>query len=197
MSSLTTSRLLSETDSSSRNWFDTCSRLSRIKHVVDRAKAPVKTHSLVKADGEFMTAWVTTKTHRFKAAQTDRMISNWFSWYGTSEAQGLTEFEFYGKPWDNPDLYWELSPIKYVGNVRTPTLLVQSEEDHRTPMTDAEQWFMALRKQGVPAEFVRYPRSNHNLSRSGEPWLLVDRLGRLRQWFTHWLADGVTTDRPQ
>ncbi len=139
--------------------------------------------------GGFMTAWVTTKTDRFRAAQTDRMISNWFSWYGTSDAQGLTEFEFYGKPWDNPDLYWELSPIKYVANVRTPTLMVQSEEDHRTPMTDAEQWFISLRKQGVPVEFVRYPRSNHDLSRTGEPWLLVDRLGRLRDWFTHWLVE--------
>jgi len=140
--------------------------------------------------GGFMTAWVTTKTNRFKAAQTDRMICNWFSWYGTSEAQGLTEFEFYGKPWDNPELYWDLSPIKYVGEVRTPTLIVQSEEDHRTPMTDAEQWFMALEKQGVPVEFMRYPRSTHDLSRTGEPWLLVDRLGRLRDWFTHWLMDG-------
>jgi len=139
--------------------------------------------------GGFMTAWVITKTRRFKAAQTDRMISNWFSWYGTSEAQGLTEFEFFGKPWDNPDLYWQLSPLKYVDQVRTPTLMVQSEEDHRTPMTDAEQWFMALRKQGVPVEFVRYPRSNHDLSRTGEPWLLVDRLGRLRQWFGHWLVE--------
>jgi len=137
--------------------------------------------------GGFMTAWITTKTNRFKAAQTDRMISNWFSWYGTSEAQGLTEFEFYGKPWDNWDLYEDLSPIKYVNKVRTPTLIVQSEEDHRTPMTDAEQWFMALKKQGVPVEFVRYPRSTHDLSRTGEPWLLVDRLGRLRQWFSHWL----------
>jgi dipeptidyl aminopeptidase/acylaminoacyl peptidase len=137
--------------------------------------------------GGFMTAWVTTKTNRFKAAQADRMISNWASWYGSSEAQGLTEFEFFGKPWDNWKLYDELSPIRYVTNVRTPTLIVQSEEDHRTPMTDAEQWFMALRKQGVPVEFVRYPRSTHDLSRTGEPWLLVDRLGRLRQWFTHWL----------
>ena len=137
--------------------------------------------------GGFMTAWVTTKTNRFKAAQADRMISNWASWYGSSEAQGLTEFEFYGKPWDNWKLYDELSPIKYVTNVKTPTLIVQSEEDHRTPMTDAEQWFMALRKQGVPVEFVRYPRSTHDLSRTGEPWLLVDRLGRLRQWFAHWL----------
>jgi dipeptidyl aminopeptidase/acylaminoacyl peptidase len=138
--------------------------------------------------GGFMTAWITTKTQRFKAAQADRMISNWFSWYGTSEAQGLTEFEFYGKPWDNPDLYWDLSPIKYIAQARTPTLIVQSEEDHRTPMTDAEQWFMGLRKQGVTVEFVRYPRSNHDLSRTGEPWLLVDRLGRLRQWFGHWLG---------
>ena len=139
--------------------------------------------------GGFMTAWITTKTDRFKAAQTDRMICNWFSWYGTSEAQGLTEFEFYGKPWDNPELYWDLSPIKYVGNVTTPTLIVQSEEDHRTPMTDAEQWFMSLEKQGVPVEFMRYPRSTHDLSRSGEPWLLVDRLGRLRDWFTFWLME--------
>lgn len=146
--------------------------------------------------GGFMTAWITTKTDRFVAAEADRMISNWFSWYGTSEAQGLTEFEFYGKPWDNLDLYWELSPLRYVGNVTTPTLIVQSEEDHRTPMTDAEQWFMSLRKQGVPVEFMRYPRSNHNLSRTGEPWLLVDRLGRLRDWFTHWLKEPDSLPSP-
>lgn len=137
--------------------------------------------------GGFMTAWITTKTNRFKAAQTDRMISNWWSWYGSSDAQGLTEFEFYGKPWDNVAMYDTLSPIRYADRVQTPTLIVQSEEDHRTPMTDAEQWFTALVKHGVPVEFVRYPRSTHDLSRTGEPWLLVDRLGRLRQWFTHWL----------
>jgi dipeptidyl aminopeptidase/acylaminoacyl peptidase len=138
--------------------------------------------------GGFMTAWITTKTNRFKAAQTDRMISNWHSWYGMSDAQGLTEFEFFGKPWDNPRLYDELSPIRYVNRVTTPTLMVQSEDDFRTPMGEAEQWFLALKKRNVPVELVRYPRSTHELSRSGEPWLLVDRLGRLRQWFTYWLA---------
>jgi dipeptidyl aminopeptidase/acylaminoacyl peptidase len=143
--------------------------------------------------GGFMTAWITTKTDRFKAAQADRMISNWVSWYGTSDAQGLTEFEFYGRPWDNWELYTDLSPIRFADRVRTPTLIVQSEEDHRTPMGDAEQWFMALKKHGVPVEFLRYPRSNHDLSRTGEPWLLVDRLGRLRQWFSHWLMDEPVT----
>ena len=148
--------------------------------------------------GGFMTAWITTKTDRFKAAQTDRMISNWWSWYGTSDAQGLTEFEFFGKPWDNPAIYDTLSPIRYAHRVKTPTLIVQSEEDHRTPMGEAEQWFVALKKHGVPVEFVRYPRSTHDLSRTGEPWLLVDRLARLRQWFTHWLigpeAEAATTE---
>lgn len=139
--------------------------------------------------GGFITAWITTKTNRFKAAQADRMISDWVFWYGASDAQGLTEFEFYGKPWDNFAMYDTLSPIRHVAKVKTPTLIVQSEEDHRTPMGNAEIWFMALRKQGVPVELVRYPRSTHELSRSGEPWLLVDRLGRLRQWFTHWLLE--------
>ena len=137
--------------------------------------------------GGVMTAWVTVKTDRFKAAQTDRMIVNWWSWYGTSDAQGLTEFEFYGRPQDNPAMYDSLSPIRYVRQVKTPTFILQSEEDHRTPMTDAEQWFAALTRQGTPVEFVRYPRSTHDLSRTGEPWLLVDRLGRLRDWFGYWL----------
>jgi dipeptidyl aminopeptidase/acylaminoacyl peptidase len=140
--------------------------------------------------GGFMTAWITAKTNRFRAAQVDRMISDWTYWYGASDAQGLTEWEFLGKPWENQALYDGLSPIRYVRSVQTPTLLVQSEEDFRTPMGNAELWFTALRKRGVPAEFVRYPRSTHELSRSGEPWLLVDRLGRLRQWFGYWLAEG-------
>jgi dipeptidyl aminopeptidase/acylaminoacyl peptidase len=139
--------------------------------------------------GGVMTAWITVKTNRFKAAQADRMISNFWSWYGSSDAQGLTEYEFFGKPWDNPAMYDSLSPIRYLRKVKTPTFIVQSEEDHRTPITDGEQWFIGLKKQGTPTEFVRYPRSTHDLSRTGEPWLLVDRLNRIRQWFTYWLVE--------
>lgn len=140
--------------------------------------------------GGFMTAWVTTKTNRFKAAETDRMISDWTSWWGMSDAQGLTNGEFFGKPWENQAMYDSLSPIRHVKNVKTPTLMVQSEEDFRTPMGNADLWYMALKSQGVPAEFVRYPRSTHELSRSGEPWLLVDRLSRINQWFAYWLIEG-------
>ena len=143
--------------------------------------------------GGFMTTWIATKTHRFAAIQTDRTITDWTYWYGASDAQGLTEYEFFGKPWDNQALYDRLSPIRYVKNVKTPMLLVQSEEDFRTAMGSAEIWYESLKKRGIPAEFVRYPRSNHDLSRAGEPWLLVDRLGRLRQWFGYWLQGTKAT----
>jgi len=135
-----------------------------------------------------MTNWLTARyPDKWKAAVTSRSISNWFSWYGSSDAQGLTEYEFGGYPWEKQELYWDLSPLKYVENVEAPTLIIHSEEDWRTPITDGEQWYMALKKMQVPVEFVRYPRSSHGLSRTGEPWLLVDRLERKRSWFDHWL----------
>ena len=151
--------------------------------------------------GGFMTNWLTATTDRFQAAVTSRSITNWESWWGTSDAQGLTEYEFYGPPWEQRDLYRRLSPISYVENVTAPTLIIHSENDYRTPIGDGEQWFMSLKKRGIPVELVRYPRSSHGLSRTGEPWLLVDRLERLRSWFSHWLIErsGVAVsqeDRP-
>lgn len=141
--------------------------------------------------GGFMTNWLTATTDRFAAAVTSRSISNWESWYGSSDAQGLTDFEFFGPPWEQRELYRRLSPISYVENVQAPTLIIHSENDYRTPIGDGEQWFLALKKRGVPTELVRYPRSSHGLSRTGEPWLLVDRLERLRSWFGHFIGNGA------
>jgi dipeptidyl aminopeptidase/acylaminoacyl peptidase len=140
--------------------------------------------------GGFMTNWVVGHTNRFRVAQTDRSIFNWYSWYGSSDAQGLTDYEFFGEPWESDSLYRALSPMTYGKTMRTPMLIVHSEDDKRTPITDGEQLFVWLRKRGVPAEFVRYPRSFHGLSRTGPPWLLVDRLERIRTWFAHWLGTG-------
>ena len=140
--------------------------------------------------GGFMTNWVVGHTGRFRVAQTDRSIYNWYSWYGSSDAQGLTEYEFHGMPWTSDSLYRALSPMTFAANMRTPMLIVHSEDDFRTPITDAEQLFVMLRTRGVPAEFVRYPRSYHGLSRTGPPWLLVDRLERIRTWYAHWLGTG-------
>ena len=145
--------------------------------------------------GGFMTNWLTATTDRFHAAVTSRSITNWESWWGTSDAQGLTEYEFYGTPWEQRDLYRRLSPVSYVENVTAPTLIIHSENDYRTPIGDGEQWFMSLGKLGVPVELVRYPRSSHGLSRTGEPWLLVDRLERLRSWFEHYLIQNPPETR--
>jgi len=142
--------------------------------------------------GGFMTNWVVGQTHRFAAAETDRSIYDWYSWYGSSDAQGLTDYEFAGPPWEADSLYRVLSPMTYATRIRTPLLIVHSEDDRRTPVTDGEQLFVMLRKRGIPAEFVRYPRSYHGLSRTGPPWLLVDRLERIRTWFAHWLGGGET-----
>lgn len=146
--------------------------------------------------GGFMTNWLTATTDRFSAAVTSRSIVNWESWWGNSDAQRLTEYEFYGPPWEQRELYRRLSPITYVEDVTAPTLIIHSENDYRTPIGDGEQWFMSLMKRNIPVELVRYPRSSHGLSRTGEPWLLVDRMERLRSWFKHFLIDRPpTTDR--
>jgi len=140
--------------------------------------------------GGFMTNWLTaTAPDRWAAAVTARSIADWESWYGSSDLQGLTEHAFFGAPWEQRELYRRLSPISYVEKVRAPTLILLGENDYRTPIADNEMWFMALKKRNVPVELVRYPRSSHGLSRTGEPWLLVDRLERLRSWFVYWLID--------
>ena len=160
---------------------------------IARAKGGVDTTRMAVLGGSyggFMTNWVVGHTHRFRVAQTDRSIFNWYSWYGSSDAQGLTDYEFSGAPWESDSLYRVLSPMTYANNMRTPMLIVHSEDDKRTPITDGEQLFMSLRKRGIPAEFVRYPRSYHGLSRTGPPWLLVDRLERIRTWFAHWIGTG-------
>jgi len=163
---------------------------------IARAKGGVDTTRMAVLGGSyggFMTNWIVGHTNRFRVAQTDRSIYNWYSWYGSSDAQGLTEYEFNGAPWESDSLYRVLSPMEYANNMRTPMLIVHSEDDKRVPITDAEQLFVSLRKRGIPAEFVRYPRSFHGLSRTGPPWLLVDRLERIRTWFAHWIGTGDTT----
>ncbi len=143
--------------------------------------------------GGFMAAWLTSTTDRFAAASPSSMIANWESWYGTSDGPGLTEFEFGATPWEARELYRQLSPLSYVENVTAPTLIIHSEHDYRTPMQEAEQWYIALKKRQVPVEMVRYPHSSHALHYNGEPWLLVDRLQRIKTWFQHWLIEEKLT----
>jgi dipeptidyl aminopeptidase/acylaminoacyl peptidase len=146
--------------------------------------------------GGFMTNWLTSQDQRWKAAVTDRSISNWMSFYGASDASSLVEGEFAGMPWPYQSadsgsylLATMLSPIVYANKVKAPTLIIHSLNDYRVPFEEGEQWYRALTKNKVPTKLVGFPDSSHGLSGSGEPWLLVRRLHEYCDWFKAYLVD--------
>ncbi|MEX2314940.1 MAG: S9 family peptidase [Thermomicrobiales bacterium] len=134
--------------------------------------------------GGYMTLWVIGHTDRFKAAVTQRCVSNLHSFYGTSDIGfSLGEFEFGGSAWDERERYMKYSPITYVKEMTTPLLIVHSEQDYRCPIEQAEQVFISLKKLGREVEFVRFPDENHNLSRTGKPKHRIERLEHIIGWF--------------
>jgi len=134
--------------------------------------------------GGFMTNWIIGHTDRFRAAVTQRCLSNLHSFYGTSDIGfGFGEYQFDGNAWEQHERYMRLSPITYVQNMKTPLLIIQQEEDYRTPMEQAEQLFISLKKLGREVEFVRFPGEGHNLSRTGQPKHRVERLDFMLNWF--------------
>ncbi|WP_306054711.1 S9 family peptidase [Natronococcus wangiae] len=133
--------------------------------------------------GGFMTAWTVTQTDRFKAAVSQRGVYDLTGFYGSTDAFKLVEGDFGTNPWDEPDFLWERSPVAHVPNVETPTLVMHSDRDYRTPANTAELFYLGLQKHGVDTRLVRYPREGHELSRSGEPGHVVDRIERIARWF--------------
>lgn len=133
--------------------------------------------------GGFLTAWILGQDDRFRAAVVQRGVYDMTPFYGCSDVQMLLEWEFEARPWEDPDLYWKHSPLRRVERMRTPLLILHAERDYRAPISTAEELFVALRKLGREASFVRYPREGHELSRSGEPRHRVDRLRRILGWF--------------
>ena len=127
--------------------------------------------------GGFMTNWLVGHTDEFKSAVTQRSISNWLSFYGTSDiGYTFSDIEVAGNPWEHTDKLWEQSPIKYVANVNTPLLILHAEEDLRCPIEQAEQLYVALKTLGKKTKFIRFPGEGHELSRSGRADRRVARL---------------------
>lgn len=145
--------------------------------------------------GGFMTNWIVGHTDRFKAAVTLRSISNFISDEGTRDGAYGHEEEFKGLVFDDFDQYWNASPLKYARNVKTPTLILHSDNDFRVPLEQGEQWFRALKHYGVNAELVIFPRENHNLTRTGEPKHLVESMNWQLYWFDRFL-DGNPSAKP-
>jgi dipeptidyl aminopeptidase/acylaminoacyl peptidase len=137
--------------------------------------------------GGFMTNWIVGHTNIFKAAVTLRSISDFISDEGTRDGAYGHREDFGGYLFDKFDTYWDRSPLKYARNVRTPILILHSDNDYRVPLEQGEQWFRALQHFGVPSELVIFPRENHNLTRTGEPKHLVESLNWQLYWFERYL----------
>ena len=136
-----------------------------------------------------MATWIIARHPEFKAAVVDRSLVNRNAFYGTGDIGFLLDkTEFDGKvPWEIPDIYLERSPIHYVGSIKTPTLVVHSELDHRCPVGNGEQLYISLKRLGVPTELVRFPNETHELSRNGRPWHRAFRIERYLDWYRRWL----------
>ena len=144
--------------------------------------------------GGFMTNWIVGHTQRFRAAVALRSTCNRYSQWGTSDIayqNGLWEFP--GDPWESAAFYLERSPITYVRQMRTPLLILHGENDLRCPIDQAEQLFVALKKQGTPTLLVRFAGESHGLSQSGQPKHRIAQLRHLVSWFrTHLHGDAPT-----
>ncbi|MCK4642469.1 S9 family peptidase [bacterium] len=138
--------------------------------------------------GGYMTNWIIGHTKRFKAAVTQRGVSNLISMYGSSDFNWCFQMEFGNvPPWENVDNYWEQSPMKHIGNAKTPTLVIHSEQDLRCAQEQGEQIFIALKKLGVDTEMVLFPAEPHGLSRGGRTDRRISRLEHILRWFEKYL----------
>jgi dipeptidyl aminopeptidase/acylaminoacyl peptidase len=112
--------------------------------------------------GGALTAWIVGKTDRFKAAAAQKPVINWTSEVLTTDGYTFMATAWFGKmPWEDQANYWRRSPLSLVGNVKTPTLVIVGTDDHRTPPSEAEQFFDALQLRAVPTAMIQVPGASH------------------------------------
>lgn len=132
--------------------------------------------------GGVLTAWSIGKTDRFNSAVVAKPVINWYSFALTSDGYPTYyKYWFPGYPWENRDHYMDRSPISLVGNVTTPTMLITGEQDYRTPMSETEQYYSALKLQKVDAVMVRVPGAGHGIA--SRPSNLISKVAHILEWF--------------
>ncbi|TPG78798.1 S9 family peptidase [Brevibacillus laterosporus] len=139
--------------------------------------------------GGFMTNWIVTHNQRFRAAVTQRSISNWISFAGVSDiGYYFAKWEVQGDLVTDPDRLWQHSPLRYAQHVETPLLILHGERDYRCPIEQAEQFFTAIKQhKKAPVRFMRFPDATHELSRSGDPAHRIARLQAIVGWFEEYI----------
>ena len=142
--------------------------------------------------GGYMTFWILTQTDRFKAVSPGAGLTNIYSMYSQNDVPRYLRWFYSDKaPWDATDLYWDRSPMKYVNNVKTPTMIMHGQVDTRVPIAQAQEFYRALKERNVPVEFVVYPRENHGFT---EPRHQMDRVQRYVKFFGKYLSVKIVTE---
>ncbi|HEX4748677.1 MAG TPA: S9 family peptidase [Bryobacteraceae bacterium] len=142
--------------------------------------------------GGYMTFWIDTQTDRFKAISPGAGLPDLYSMYSQTDIHNYIGLFFGLKaPWDNFDEYWKHSPMKYVDQVKTPTMILHGQADTRVPIAQAEEFYQALKERHLPVEFVTYPRENHGFS---EPRHIQDRMQRYLVFFGKYLNNPPKTE---
>jgi dipeptidyl aminopeptidase/acylaminoacyl peptidase len=170
-----------------RNWGEVtmADLVAGVERVVDRDYVDADdVHLTGGSFGGFMTGWMVGQTDRFASAVAQRGVYDQLGFYGSTDwAFELVEGDYDTTPNEEPLFLWEHSPVAHADRVTTPTLVVHADRDFRVPVNNAEFFHRLLHKHGVDTRLVRYPREGHELSRSGEPAHIVDRLERIARWF--------------
>ncbi|MBN8481095.1 MAG: S9 family peptidase [Xanthomonadales bacterium] len=132
--------------------------------------------------GGALTAWIVGHTDRFRAAVSAKPVINWYSFVLTSDFYPVfSRYWFPGNPWEKTEHYMQRSPIQFVGNVRTPTMLLVGDDDHRTPASEAEQFYQALKLRRIDTAMVRIPGASHSIN--ARPSNLIAQVAYTIAWF--------------
>jgi dipeptidyl aminopeptidase/acylaminoacyl peptidase len=133
--------------------------------------------------GGVLTAWIVGQTHRFRAAAAQKPVINWASMVLTTDISTYVPRYWFGKlPWEDPQGYWKRSPLSLVGNVTTPTLVVVGEQDFRTPVSDSEQYYAALKLRAIPTALVKVPGASHG-GLAARPSQSAAKASAILAWF--------------
>ena len=132
--------------------------------------------------GGVLTSWIIGKTDRFSAAVVAKPVINWYSFVLYADNIGyFYKYWFNDLPWNDPESYLKRSPISYVGNVKTPTMVLTGEKDYRTPMAESEQFYAGLKLNKVESMLVRIPNANHGIA--SKPSNLIAKVNAIISWF--------------
>lgn len=132
--------------------------------------------------GGVLSSWIVGKTDRFRAAVVAKPVINWYSFALTADSYNFFyKYWFPGFPWEHQDQYMRRSPLSLVGNVSTPTMLLTGEADYRTPMSETEQYYQALKLRKVETAMVRIPEAHHGIA--SRPSHLISKVAHVLAWF--------------